>query len=337
MEAATLGTSLPVPCVQELAKESLTTVPTRYSRDPPIISDIAAASSPQIPVIDMQRLISEQFMDLELDKLDHAEGEIPEFFDLPTEEKRKYWQTAGEMEGFGQAFVVSEEQKLDWGDIFYMVTLPTHERKPHLFPKLPQPLRDTLEAYSAELKILALKILYLMAKALGMKPDDIKDLFEDGCQMMRMNYYPPCPQPELVIGLNSHTDATGLTILLQMSEVEGLQIRKSGKWIPVKPLPDSFVVNIGDMSEIVTNGIYRSTEHRATVNSMKERLSLATFYSPNLDSEMGPAPSLVTPETPAQYRRIRVAEFLNGYFSRELAGKSYIDVMKIQNGGGEEN
>ncbi|CAK7350310.1 unnamed protein product [Dovyalis caffra] len=121
------------------------------------------------------------------------------------------------------------------------------------------------------------------------------------------------------------------------SEVEGLQIRKSGKWIPVKPLPDSFVVNVGDMSEIVTNGIYRSTYHRATVNSMKDRLSMATFYSPNLDSEMGPAPSLVTPETPAQYRRIRVAEFLKGYFSRVLAGKSYIDVMKIQNGGGEDN
>ncbi|CAK7350314.1 unnamed protein product [Dovyalis caffra] len=144
-----------------------------------------------------------------------------------------------------------------------------------------------------------------------------------------MNYYPQCPQPEHVIGLDSHTDAVGLTILLQVSEVEGLQIRKSGEWIPVKPLPDSFV--------IVTNGIYRSTEHRASVNLMKDRLSMATFYSPNLDSEMGPAPSLVTPETPAQYRRIRVAEFFKGYFSRELAGKSYIDVMKIQNGGGEDN
>ncbi|CAK7350315.1 unnamed protein product [Dovyalis caffra] len=189
MEAATLGTSLPVPCVRELAKESLTTVPTRYLRDPPIISDIAAASSPQIPVIDMQRLISEEFMDLELDKLDHAckewvgevndslvnkvNVEIQELFDLPMEEKTKYWQTAGEMEGFGQAFVVSKEQKLDWGDIFYMVTLPTHERKPHLFPKLPPPLRDTLEAYSAELKNLAIKILYLMATALRMKPDTI--------------------------------------------------------------------------------------------------------------------------------------------------------------------
>ncbi|CAI0381936.1 unnamed protein product [Linum tenue] len=57
------------------------------------------------------------------------------------EEKQKYWQRPGEIEGFGQAFVVSEEQKLDWGDIFFTTALPKHLRKPHLFPNLPLPLR----------------------------------------------------------------------------------------------------------------------------------------------------------------------------------------------------
>ncbi|KAL2589401.1 hypothetical protein AAZV13_13G227700 [Glycine max] len=40
------------------------------------------------------------------------------------------------MEGFGQAFVVSEEHQLDWADLFFMTTLPKHLRMPHLFPKL---------------------------------------------------------------------------------------------------------------------------------------------------------------------------------------------------------
>ena len=69
---------------------------------------------------------------------------IQGLFNLPMEEKSKYWQRPEEMEGFGQAFVVSEEQKLDWGDIFYMITLPKHARKPYLFPMLPQPLRSSL-------------------------------------------------------------------------------------------------------------------------------------------------------------------------------------------------
>ena len=107
--------------------------------------------------------------------------------------------------------------------------------------------RDTLEAYSLDLKALTMKILNLMAKALKMEAVDMKVLFEEGHQAMRMNYYPPCPQPELAIGLNAHSDAVGLTILLQINEMEGLQIRQNGMWIPVKPLQNAFVVNIGDI------------------------------------------------------------------------------------------
>lgn len=67
-----------------------------------------------------------------------------EFFDLPMEEKMKFWQKAGELEGFGQHFVASEEQKLEWADLFYVVTLPTHLRKPHLFSNFPPSFRFSL-------------------------------------------------------------------------------------------------------------------------------------------------------------------------------------------------
>lgn len=70
--------------------------------------------------------------------------EVQDFFNLPLEEKKKFWQYPGEIEGFGQAFVVSEEQKLDWGDLFFLVTQPIHLRKPHLFPKIPLPFRSPL-------------------------------------------------------------------------------------------------------------------------------------------------------------------------------------------------
>jgi isopenicillin N synthase-like dioxygenase len=96
-----------------------------------------------------------------------------------------------------------------------------------------------------------MNIIEFMAKALRMEYNDMKNLFEDGWQAFRMNYYPLCPQPELAIGLNAHSDACGLTILLQLNEMEGLQIRKDGMWIPVKPLSNAFVVNIGDTLEVI--------------------------------------------------------------------------------------
>jgi isopenicillin N synthase-like dioxygenase len=83
--------------------------------------------------------------------------------------------------------------------------------------------------------------------------------------------------------------------------------------------------------QIVTNGIYRSIEHRATVNSVKERLSMATFYSPRLEGDMGPAPTLITPESPPSFKRIGVADYFKGFYSRKLDGKSYIDTMRIKN------
>jgi len=85
--------------------------------------------------------------------------------------------------------------------------------------------------------------------------------------------------------------------------------------------------------QIITNGIYKSIEHRAIVDSEKERISLATFYGPNTQAMLAPAPSLVTQERPAQFKRISVVDHFNGYFSQELRGKSYLNEMKITKGG----
>lgn len=98
-----------------------------------------------------------------------------------------------------------------------------------------------------------MSILALMARALKIEAEEIRETFEDGFQSMRMNYYPPCPQPEKVIGLTPHSDAVGLTILLQINEVEGLQIKKDGKWVPVKPFPNALIVNVGDILEVSIN------------------------------------------------------------------------------------
>ncbi|RDX65823.1 Protein SRG1, partial [Mucuna pruriens] len=346
------GTSLLVPCVKELAKQPIIEVPERYVRpnqDPPILSN--TTSFPPVPVIDLHKLLSQDAIQLE--NLHHACKEwgffqiinhgvdpsvvekmkigVEEFFNLPMEEKKKFWQTPEDMQGFGQLFVVSEEQKLEWADMFYVHTFPLHSRNPHLIPSIPQPFRDNLENYCLELKNMCITIIGLMTKALKIKTKELIELFEDLSQGLRMNYYPPCPQPERVIGINPHSDAGALTILLQVNEMEGLQIRKDGTWIPVKPLSNAFVINVGDMLEILTNGIYRSIEHRGIVNSEKERISIATFHRPQMNSVIGPITSLVTSERPALFNRIGIADYLNAFLKRELQGKSHMDVIRIQN------
>jgi hypothetical protein len=60
--------------------------------------------------------------------------------------------------------------------------------------------------------------------------------------------YPYCPQPDLTVGIKSHTDA-GLTVLLQ-NQVGGLQVKHGSEWVDVKPLPGALTVNIGDFIQV---------------------------------------------------------------------------------------
>ncbi|KAL5715841.1 hypothetical protein ACHQM5_017608 [Ranunculus cassubicifolius] len=308
-------------------------VPPKYIRSDQhtsVVSDSAI-----IPIIDLKRFLLGSLEELE--KLDSAckhwgffqvvnhgvgsslveklKHEIHDFFNLSFEEKKQLWQQPGDLQGCGQLFVVSEEQKLDWADMFFIRTLPI---KHNLFAKIPLPLRDTLESYSKELKKLAILILDKMAESLNIDGKEMEDLFNDGGQT-----------PEQVIGLTPHSDNSALTILLQLNETEGLQIRKDGKWIPVKPSPDSFVVNIGNIMEIVSNGVYRSIEHRVMVNSSKERLSVATFYTPKLDAKIGPASSLISADNPAMFRTLPPEKYYKDFFARKLDGKSYLDSIRI--------
>ncbi|KAJ6895395.1 hypothetical protein NC651_021791 [Populus alba x Populus x berolinensis] len=88
----------------------------------------------------------------------------------------------------------------------------------------------------------------------------------------------------------------------------------------------------GQLFVIISNGVYRSVEHRAKVNSEKERLSVATFYSSNLDSVLGPAPSLLGKHNPAIFRSVPIEKYFKDFFSQKLNGKSYLECLRIADG-----
>lgn len=84
----------------------------------------------------------------------------------------------------------------------------------------------------------------------------------------------------------------------------------------------------------MSNGVYRSVEHRATVNSVKERISIAFFVGPKFDAQVGPLTSLINPDNPPLFRRVLMKEYVKTFFSRKLNGKSHLEYMKIENGEG---
>ncbi|XP_039141854.1 protein SRG1-like isoform X2 [Dioscorea cayenensis subsp. rotundata] len=139
-----------------------------------------------------------------------------------------------------------------------------------------------LDQYTLELERVASILLVSLANDLG--TEQVADMFKEGLQTVRINYYPPCHHADKVLGLSPHSDAEGLTLLLQINEAEGLQLKKNGQWMPIKPLPNVFIVNNGDDTlEIMSNGKYKSIEHRAVINPQKECMPIATFVMPWLD------------------------------------------------------
>lgn len=95
-------------------------------------------------------------------------------------------------------------------------------------------------------------LLELISLTLNLPPKRLYAFFEEQTTFIRLNHYPPCPYPDLALGVGHHRDSGALTVLYQDS-VGGLDVkrRSDGEWVRVKPIPDSFVINIGDVIQVL--------------------------------------------------------------------------------------
>jgi len=109
-----------------------------------------------------------------------------------------------------------------------------------------------VEEYSGEIRKLCYNLLKYIALGLDLKGDVFEKMFGVSVQAIRMNYYPPCSRPDLVLGLSPHSDGSALTVLQQAKGGPvGLQILKDNTWVPVQPIPNALVINIGDTIEVI--------------------------------------------------------------------------------------
>ncbi|KAE8723438.1 putative 2-oxoglutarate (2OG) and Fe(II)-dependent oxygenase superfamily protein [Hibiscus syriacus] len=346
------GKSLPVPSIQEIVKSDLHSVPERYvheNMDRPVISE-NLADSLEIPFIDFSSLAKgdeDEIKKLHLackdwgffqlinhgvkeELLEKMKAAASAFYELPLDEKNKYAKSENEIQGYGQNFVVSENQKLDWSDMIYLITVPSENRKYKFWPLTLPGFKETLEEYSREMQKVAEEIQANFSVLMGLERDGLKRLQGELKQGIRMNYYPICARPDIVLGISPHSDGTSFTLLLQDDQVTGLQIKHKDAWIPVKPVPNSLVVNVGDATEIQSNGMYKSIEHRGVTNEKKPRISIATFMFPDDEQEIGPLETMIDDQNhPKLYRNIKYVDFVREKFSRKMQGKSHTEFVKL--------
>ncbi|KDP38253.1 hypothetical protein JCGZ_04896 [Jatropha curcas] len=244
-----------------------------------------------------------------------------EFFDQPLEEKRKV--KRNEVDPMGYYDSEHTKNVKDWKEVFdYLVLDPTlipasddpNDKElrtiTNQWPQYPSQFREICQEYTKQVDKLAFKLLELISLSLGLAADVLNGYFKDQISFSRINHYPPCPAPHLALGVGRHKDGGALTVLAQ-DDVGGLEIarRSDGEWIPVKPIPDAFIINIGNCMQVWTNDLYWSAEHRVVVNSTRERFSFPFFFFPAHYVQIKPLEELLNEENPAKYKEFNWGKF----------------------------
>ncbi|MEH2385764.1 MAG: 2-oxoglutarate and iron-dependent oxygenase domain-containing protein [Nostoc sp.] len=163
---------------------------------------------------------------------------------------------------------------------------PMHGR--NLFPSNIPQFRETVLDYIDSMTKLGHILMAGIALSLGLKESYFADRYtKDPLILFRIFNYPPNSSSQSEWGVGEHTDYGVLTILKQ-DNVGGLQVKSKSGWIDAPPIPGSFVCNIGDMLDRMTQGLYRSTPHRVQNLSTSNRLSFPFFFDPNFNIEVKP-------------------------------------------------
>ncbi|XP_048542443.1 codeine O-demethylase-like [Triticum urartu] len=274
---------------------------------------------------------------MEASMMDSVMSASREFFHLPLEEKKKCSNLIDgkhfQVEGYGNDQVRTQDQRLDWSDRLHLRVEPEGGRNLAHWPTHPKSFRDNLHEYALKCKRIKSDILRAMAKILKLDEDCLGNQFNSNAPTFaRFNHFPPCPRPDLVLGIKPHADFPALTVLLMDKDVAGLQYLRDGTWYNVPAACDhTLLINIGLTMEIMTNGIFRGPMHRVVTNADKERISVAMFYGVDPEQEIGPIAHLLSVEQPAQYRKMKAKDLLVLHHEHYAGGRGprIADALKI--------
>ncbi|KAJ9610030.1 hypothetical protein H2200_006360 [Cladophialophora chaetospira] len=173
-----------------------------------------------------------------------------------------------------------------------------HNQWPSQFPDF----RTTLLEYQATLLQLSRALLRTFALGLGAGEHYFDPIVTAPFVSIILQHYPPrAPGAEDLDSLGAHSDFETFTILNQ-DMVGGLEIlNKNGIYIPAKPIRGTFVVNVGDFLQRISNDTFVSTVHRVRNTSGSERYSIPFFFSFNMDEAVQVMPACTSEANPAKY------------------------------------
>jgi isopenicillin N synthase-like dioxygenase len=293
----------------------------------------------QIPVIDFSRFISDDITRLQVveeiyqacsevgfmylenfgishDLIEQVFERSQYFFNLPLEVKQKL---AWSDEFSNQGYVGIERERLNLsnpGDLKEAFNISRLHKNIGNINREVSLINDAciVEFFEA-CTVLANRVLEAFTITLELPTDFFAKNHDQNHHTLRLLHYPPLqnpPKPKQVRA-GEHSDYGSITLLFQ-DKIGGLEIqRASGEWVAAPAIPNTVIVNTGDLMQRWTNHVFCSTKHRVMIPDdakvEKSRYSIAFFCHPNDNTEITCLPSCMKDKLP-MYPPIWAGEYL---------------------------
>jgi isopenicillin N synthase-like dioxygenase len=279
----------------------------------------------RIPVVDMRDFYSEEKRDQFIETLyqamttvgffavrhtgvdrnviDNAYSQAVDFFKKDSDFKIKsYAKELRGQRGFVPGETAKGTQAKDYKEFYHIGR--EHAYAPNIWPEQDGfkdsmvTLYQELEQYVIPLQEAIIATINQRAKT-KVDPEFLHNMTKEGDSLLRALYYPALSEEQTknltqpLYWAAPHTDIDLLAILPYATE-KGLQVEIDGQWLNVVVPHDAFIVNVGDMLENLTNGLFVSARHRVmALEPNKDRFSMVLFIHPSDDTPLDPIPSCI--------------------------------------------
>ena len=257
-----------------------------------------------------------------------------EYFALPLWEKMRFKMPPDRYRGYtpmgaeGLALSLDDETPPDLKESFSMGpfahpydeyhfgTAGAHYFAPNMWPDQPTRMRGLWEQYYSKMEELAGNLMRIFAVALSIPETTFDDKIDRHITNFSVIRYPDQESIEPAkkqLRAGAHTDYGSLTIVHTNTDIGGLEVMtEDGNWEGVPWVPNSFIVNIGDLMAEWTNDRWVSTLHRVANpprdSASTHKTSLLFFHQPNYDAIVECIPTCVSADKPARYGRTTSGE-----------------------------